>query len=274
MPKEASSVKKQSGTASLAILACGLIFAAAAAEMPGRSPEEILLSFVEDFRSDPAAGEPIVFGVAVKGPEGGNWHVVVSGRGENGEAAEVDLRKGLSASPSVLYTLDLATLRKIDSGEMNALTAMGKARASDPAPMDIELMPGFKPDPAFFGRFIPFTFHFWTRGFPEVVSFGGPHSREVHGANAVVFYYERGLRSAWAQIEKDQHVNSDPKDQINPFPTMIIGIRGRAVAKIGGVEKEFHAGQMVFIPAGVAHEAWNPYDEPAEIILLMFGEGA
>jgi hypothetical protein len=31
---------------------------------------------------------------------------------------------------------------------------------------------------------------------------------------------------------------------------------------------------MAFIPPGVSHEAWNPYDEPAEIILLMFGEGA
>ena len=267
-------MKKPFGMVSLALLACGLVFTAAAAERPGRSAEEILLSFVEDFRSDPAADEPIVFGVAVKGPEGGDWHVVVNGRGENGKTAEVELRRGLPASPSVLYTLDLATLRKIDSGEMNALTAMGKARASDPTPMDIELMPGFRPAPGFFGRFIPFTFHFWTRGFPEVVSFGKPHSREVHGADAVIFYYQPGLRSAWAQVEKGQHVNSDPKDQTNPFPTMIIGIRGRAVAKIGGVEKEFRAGQMVFIPAGVAHEAWNPYDEPAEIILLMFGEGA
>jgi hypothetical protein len=31
---------------------------------------------------------------------------------------------------------------------------------------------------------------------------------------------------------------------------------------------------MLFVPAGVAHEFWNPYDEPAEGIMLMFGEGA
>jgi len=252
----------------------GLFCTAAVLEMPVRSVEEILLSFVEDFRSDPAAGEPMNFGIVVKGSDVEEWHVAVGGRREEGETAEVELHRGLPAVPSVLYTLDLATLRKIDSGEMNALTAMGKARASDTSPMDIALMPGFKPAPDFFGRFIPFTFHFWTRGFPEVVNFGKQHSREVHGANAVIFYYQRGLRSAWAQVEKGQHVNSDPKDQSNPFPTMAIGIRGRAVAKIGGVERELQAGQMVFIPAGVAHEVWNPYDEPAEIILLMFGEGA
>lgn len=267
-------MKKQPGKVFLLALACCLFGAATPSEEPARTAEEILLSFVEAFRSDPAAAEPMIFGVVVNDVEDGEWHVVVSGKREDAETAGVELHRGLPASPSYLYTLDLATLRKIDNGEVNALTAMGKARASDPTPMDIAWMPGFRPDPEFFGRLIPFTFHFWTRGFPEVVPFGKPFSREVHGANVVIFYYQRGLRSAWAQVEKGQHVNSDPKDQTNPFPTMIIGIRGRAVAKIGGVEKEFHAGQMVFIPAGVTHEAWNPYDEPAEIILLMFGEGA
>jgi mannose-6-phosphate isomerase-like protein (cupin superfamily) len=274
MTLEAFLIKKQLGMVSLAMLAYGLVLTAAATEAPGRSAGQILLSFVEDFRSDPAASEPIVFGVVVKGPEGGDWHVVVSGRGEKGETVGVELHKGRPASPSFLYMFDLDTLRKIDNGEMNALTAMGRARMSDPAPMDVEFTPGFTPDADFLGRFLPFTFHFWTRGFPEAVSFGKPLSREVHGANMVVLYYQKGLRSAWAQVEKGQHVNGDPKDQTNPFPTMLIGIRGRAVAKIGGVEKEFRAGQMVFIPAGVTHEAWNPYDEPAEIILLMFGDGA
>jgi mannose-6-phosphate isomerase-like protein (cupin superfamily) len=31
---------------------------------------------------------------------------------------------------------------------------------------------------------------------------------------------------------------------------------------------------MLFVPAGVTHEFWNPYDEPAEMIVLMIGEGA
>ncbi|MEW5901558.1 MAG: cupin domain-containing protein [Acidobacteriota bacterium] len=239
-----------------------------------RSAAEILRSFVEDFQSDPAASEPITFGVRIRNEERGEWQVVVSGKKEGVEAYQVELRQGLPSSPSAIYTLDLATVRKIDSGEINVLTAMGRARASDPTPMDIEFMAGFQPDADFFARFIPFTFHFWTRGFPETVNFGKEHSREVHGANMVVFYYQKGLRSAWAQIEKGQHVNRDPKDQANPFPTMIIGIRGKAMAKIAGKEVILQAGQMAFIPAGVSHEAWNPYDEPAEIILLMFGAGA
>jgi len=247
-----------------------------ASSQPGqdRSPEEILRSYVKDFRSDPAASAPLTFGISIRGDAGGEWQVTVGGNIKVDGRYQVELSGGLPTKASAVYTLDFATLRKIDSGEINALTAMGRARSSDPAPMDVEFMEGFQPDADFFTRFIPFTFHFWTRGFPETVDFGRKHSRQVHGANMVVFYYQQGLRSAWGQIEKGQRVNSDPRDQTNPFPTMIIGIRGKAAAKIGGREVILRAGQMAFIPAGVSHEAWNPFDEPAEIILLMFGEGA
>jgi hypothetical protein len=254
------------------IVLLGAFLSASTQQIRVRSAEEILRSYVDDFRNDPAAAEPITFGVRVR--DEGEWHVAVLGKNEEARTSQVELQRGLPSNPSVIYTLDLATLRKIDSGDINALTAMGKARGSDPSPMEIEFMPGFKPGASFFARFIPFTFHFWTRGFPEIVNFGKQYSREVHGANMIIFYYQKGLRSAWGQIEKGQHINKDPKDQSNPFPTMIIGIRGKAMAKIGGNEIVLQAGQMIFIPTGVSHEAWNPYDEPAEVILLMFGEGA
>jgi mannose-6-phosphate isomerase-like protein (cupin superfamily) len=255
-------------------IACCVFCCALGHAIQPSSAEQILRSYVDDFRIDPAAAEPISFGIRIKDEERGEWQVVVGGKKDREGSYQVELQSGLPSAPSVLYTLDLATLKKLDRGEVNALTAMGRARASDPTPMDIELMESFQPEPEFFARFIPLTFHFWTRGFPETVDFGKQQSRNVHGANMVVLYYQKGLRSAWAQIDKGQHVNSDPNDQKNPFPTMIIGIRGKAVARIGGKEVILRAGQLAFIPAGINHEAWNPYDEPAEIILLMFGEGA
>jgi len=247
--------------------------------VPAQSPVrrtvgEILKSFAENFRNDPAAGAPCVFGISIQGSSEPQWHVVASGRKDASGRFEVELRKGLPPEPAPVYATDPETLAKIDLGELNALTAMGRARSSDPAPMDITFMPGFEPAEDFVARFLPLTFHFWTRGFPETVSFGSTVGREVHGATMVVLYYQKGLRSAWGQIRKGQRVNADPRDQVNPFPTMIIGLRGRAMAKVGGIEEVLTAGRMVFIPPGVAHEAWNPFDEPAEFILLMFGEGA
>lgn len=256
------------------IMAAGIATVTGAEQPALRSAEEILLSYVEDFRADPAAKQSIVFGILVMGTEESAWHVVVNAGDEGSEHAEVELHQGLPDRPAVLYTLDLQTLRGIDGGEINALTAMGRARAADPTPMNIEFMPGFEPGGDFWARLMPLSFHFWTRGFPESVDFGRKYSREIHGAHAVIFYYQKGLRSGWAMVEKGQHVNREPRDQINPFPTMIIGIRNAAMVRIGGENKILQAGQMVFIPAGVAHEAWNPFDEPAEIILLMFGDGA
>ena len=236
--------------------------------------ERILRSYVDDFRKDPAASEPFSFGVRVTGEGDGDWHVVVAGRTEGAEESAVTLKPGFPPRPTVYYTLDLKTLRALDRGEMNALTAMGKAQANDPAPMDVGIMPGFEPEPSFFARFIPFTFHFWTRGFPEKARFGAANSRIVHGANAVVLYYQKGLRSAWFQISKGQHINEDPQDQTNPFPSMFIMVRGTAEAKIGGQRSTLPAGEMMLVPADVSHEFWNPHDEPAEMIVLMFGEGA
>ena len=239
-----------------------------------RSTEEILQSYVTDFREDPAASSPITFGIRIQGKGGGDWHVVVSGKTEGVGKWKVILRRGLPPDPTVLYTLDRRTLESIDTGALSALTAMGKARGSDVAPMDIELMPGFQPDPAFFTRFIPLTFHFWTRGVPGIVPFGKRYSRVVHGGNAVALYYQKGFRSAWYQLEKGQHINEDPKDQVNEFPSMFVAVRGRAAARIGGKEMQIIAGEMMFVPAGVSHEFWNPYEEPVELIVLMVGEGA
>jgi mannose-6-phosphate isomerase-like protein (cupin superfamily) len=239
-----------------------------------RSAEKILQSFAEDFREDPFAREPITFGVRVRGEGGGDWLIVVEGKSKGDEKAAVRLKKGFPGEPIGYYNMDIETLRKIDRNELSVLTGMGKARSSDIAPVEFDVGEGFEPDPGYWERLMPFTFHFWTRGTPEIIKFAGEYSRVIHGANVVLFYYERGLRTGWYQIEKDQHINEDPKDQTNPFPTMLIITRGKAFAKIGGVEKIIQKGELLFIPAGISHEFWNTNEEPCEGIIIMFGKEA
>lgn len=284
----------------LTVLCCAsvlLLPPAAADEQSPKSAEQILRAYVTDFRRDPAAAEPITFGIRVTGEDGGEWHVVVAGRkrqtdeskpagkleahtkpaaAEPEAAAEFDvtLKPGFPPEPIAYYVLDLTALRKIDRGELNALTAMAKAHGGETTPMDVGVTPGFEPAADFWARFIPLSFHFWTRGLPERVPFRGELSRVVHGANAVVFYYQKGLRSGWFQVAKGQHVNKDPQDQTNPFPSMFIMLRGKLAAKIAGKQVTFPAGEMMFVPPGVTREFWNPHETPAEMIILMFGEGA
>jgi mannose-6-phosphate isomerase-like protein (cupin superfamily) len=233
-----------------------------------KETEEILARFVDSYRAKISAGEARIFGLQVQGEGGGEWHVLAD-PGKN-----VSLRPGKSPKPTYYFTLDLSTLRKIDRGEVNALTAMGKARASDQTSIDIQMMEGFAPSPQVLGEILSTTFHFFTLGSPEIIPFGEQYSRPVHGANMVIFYYEPGLRTAWAQIKKGMVVNKDVKDQVNPFPTIAVGIRGRAKVKLGENILTLEKGRALLIPAGISHQIWNEEDEPVECIIIMFGKNA
>jgi len=234
----------------------------------------MLQSYVDDYRHDPTVRNPVTFGIRISGDGGGDWHVVVGTRKKEDTVTEVSLEEGFPKEPTFFYATDVDTLRKIDSGALNALTAMAAAFSTDKTPLDIDTMPGFQPNEDFVSMVIPLTFHFWTRGFPERVPFGTGLTRQTHGANAAILYYQPGLRSAWVQIAPGQHANADPRSQSNPFPSMLIGLNGTCKAKVDGKISDFGENEMMFIPPDVTHEFWNPNDVPFEAVLLMFGEGA
>ena len=236
----------------------------------GRSSEQVLESYVEDFRWDGAATTARSFGVRVDGEGGGTWTVAVRGAQSADGKWGVDLAKGAPQKATFVYTVDAATLAAIDAGRLNALTAQGKASSGDVSPMDVEWMDGA-------AKFDvnPFSFHFWTRGLPEKVPFGSDMTRKVHGADNVAFYYEEGIRTIWSKLDNGDRVNNGPgQPMVVPFPVMVFAIAGRSLGTVGGKPVEAKAGEMVFIPPMTPYEWWNDDDEPAEAILVMFGDGA
>ncbi len=235
------------------------------------SIEKIIQSYVQDFRSDRFAAQPMLFGIRV--PDEGEWHVRVTGE-QSEERWGVELVKGPAPKPTFVYRVEAKTLRAIDQGKINALTAQGKSFGDDYAPMDVLHMDGFEPSFAEYGAINPFSFHFWTRGFPEVIPFGEGMTRRAHGSNFVVFYYQPGLRTAWYRVEPGERVRDDPQEQAAPFPMMAIVVRGKSVGEVDGQRVTVTAGQAVFIPASVQHRWWNDTEEAAELILIMFGENA
>lgn len=242
------------------------------ADRPG--VESMLNDFVVDYRSD-AMAKPLVFGIEVRDAKRPRWHVVIEESG--GEGMSVTLHDGFPETPSAFFTTDLETLERIHSGELASLTAMGKAFSSDFAPLDLETMEGFTPGETTFPDLIAAAFHFWTRGFPERVRFGDlAMTRRIHGGNATLFYYQPGFRSGFFQILPGDHVNEDDNSKTNPFPSLFVMTKGRATARIGGVECELRAGETIFVGPGVSHELWieEGADHVAEGVILMFGEGA
>jgi hypothetical protein len=64
--------------------------AAVADEGQAIAAEQILQTYVADFRQDPAAAEAITFGIRVTGEGGGDWHVVVAGHKQQSRQTEVE----------------------------------------------------------------------------------------------------------------------------------------------------------------------------------------
>jgi mannose-6-phosphate isomerase-like protein (cupin superfamily) len=246
----------QYGLASIAAICLGGMAAAQS------DTADILDRFATDYLTDTTFSESVTFGVEV---DGDMWTVAMDHPGSSFE-----ITHDTPPVPTFYFTVEAETLGKIDRTEMTALTAMGKAFSTDVTPMDIELMDGASFDPFILGV----TFHFWTRGTPEVLNFRDLETRYIHGGNAALIYYQPGFRSGFGYLMPGQHANADEASRTNPFPSMFIFTGGRAIARIDGVDQEVSDGQILFIPPGMSHEFLNPFDEPAEFLLFMFGEGA
>jgi mannose-6-phosphate isomerase-like protein (cupin superfamily) len=232
--------------------------------------KEILQRYAKAWRGNKemTLRSEIIAAFWVEGDGGGQYHIKIPVEG----VALLD--EEVPEQYTFGFETDMETLRRLDRGEWNALTAMGQARGSDPIPLMPKMPPGFTWTTENAGYFIPLFFHFWNREWPETVRFGEGTSRQVHGANTTVFFYDSGLRSAWYQIKPGMHINADPEDQANEFHTFAIITRGRVNSRLDGELRVLREGEAVFIPAGITHEFWADTDQYGELVLLMFGHGA
>lgn len=232
---------------------------------------EMIESYVSDFQNDRFASDSMLFGIEV--PEHGNWTVHVTGT-KTESSWEVLLLDRLPETSTFIYLIEFETLQAIYQGEMNALTAQGKAFVGDYTPMSIKQMDGYSPSMEEYAKINPFSFHFWTRGYPEIIPFSEGMTRRAHGSNFVVFYYETGIRTAWYRVLPDERVRDDAREQAMPFPMLIVAIEGTTEGEVDGKRVSLSKGNTIFIPPNVNHKWWNETDEATEAILIMFGDGA
>lgn len=239
-------------------------------ESPGI--EKILTEFVKDYKMNDRLPEiPVTFGIRVKGDVEEKWTVHI----DNGSREKVSLKKGFPAAPTFYLKTDFLTLKKIYDGKMNALTAAGRARMSDKTPMDFGFMEGFTVTPEYISRVIlPLGFHFFNRGKPEIIRFGESYSRKIHGANAVIFYYQEGLRTGWYQLKKGMVINEKIEESANPFPTLFIITKGKGEGRLGERNLKLEEGMTLFVPAGMIHQFRTEDAQGMEFVIIMFGEGA
>lgn len=100
--------------------------------------------------------------------------------------------------------------------------------------MSIKPIEGFEPSIEENAKINPFSFHFWTRGFPEIIPFSAGMTRKAHGSNFTAFYFETGLRTAWYRLLPDERVIDDAREQAAPIPMLIIAVEGMNAGKVDG----------------------------------------
>lgn len=255
----------------LPILALALIMTSLNLVAQDSSVRGILESFANDYREDLSLDKDITFGIKI---DDSFYHIIAKAKSDDA-AAFVSLQEGLPDHPVFYFTASSETLNNIVSGKWNPLTAAVAAFSNEKVPLDVDMTEGFQPDKNFMEDLLSVYFHFWTKGTPEIIPFGNDQTRFTHGADATVFYYQPGFRSAFVSLKKGHHANKDERSRTNPFPSLIIAISGQGVARINGEDLPFGKGQAMLIPKNVSHELMNPEnDEALECILIMFGEGA
>lgn len=255
----------------LALAACAVVGSPVAAQ--NREPtrqevlEPILNRFVHDYEQDPMAME-IEFGIEI-----GEMRWLVSSK-QVGGSRRIAISEGFGAQELFYFKLDRETLNLLDQGVWNGLTAMGAAFSSDKTPLDILTTDGYQKPEDYDEKIRRLIFHFWTKGFPETVSFSPANSRVVHGAPATALYYDKNFRSAVYFVPAGLGPEQAPTIAV-PFPRMILVIDGSAEGKINDQPFSAKAGEMIFSPPNLPVTFWNAsQDKPLSFVWLMWGDGA
>lgn len=228
----------------------------------------ILQRYVDAWRGteEMEMADTLVVGFRFTGPGGGEYHAVFAPGGT------AELREGMP--PDVLFLHgDMDILRRLDRGELSAMTAMGRAHMSDPAPLDFTLPEGVEWGPEL-QALLPWVYHFWNREWPEVTRFGEGTTRLVHGGHSAILYYDLGLRTAFYRVEPGMHINEPIDQQTNPFQSLFIVIRGEFESRLDGRHQTLREGEAILVPSGMTHEFWAGPDQYGEFIMIAFGEGA
>lgn len=275
--------------AAIALLAALVYANPAPAQSPtSESPQReevtaILQDLAADYRHDPMAISS-TFGIRI----GDDWWTVDVARKEEAYPAknkkftlhrfgphQVVLRDGQPASPTWYFDIaDPAVLKKISNGEINAGTAAMQSFGSDRVGVEVEAMEKFEMTPAATAEMYHAMSHFWTRGVPEITHFARDKSLPTHGAAAVSLYTMKDKRLAWFSIGPQETANADSRLESGQVPNLFIITGGRGRALLADEEVELKEGMSIFIPPYTRHVISNPYDEPLEGILVLFGDNS
>lgn len=114
--------------------------------------------------------------------------------------------------------------------------------------------------------------HFWKKDAVEITRFNRDSSLPSHGAALVSLYTMKDKRIGWFSLGTDEAANADRNLDKGQVPNLMIFTKGRGKGQFGDGEYDIEPGMSVFIGPYVKHVIYNPYDEPLEGIVVLFGD--
>ncbi len=246
------------------------------------STEHVLQRYVESYRNDPMAMSAY-FGIKV----GDQWWNVHVQRQEEPYAVgskkqytfhnygphRVEIKQGKPDTPTWFFRFDdRSVLDKIDQKIWTASTAAAKSTGADVVAFDIEDMEGYVSDQQDTAIGYLTMEHFWKRDAVEVTYFSRDSSLPSHGAALVSLYTMKDKRIGWFSLGTDEAANSDRGLDKSQVPNLFIITKGRGKGQIADQEIDLEPGMSIFVPPYVKHILYNPYPEPLEGILVLYGD--
>lgn len=243
---------------------------------------EILQTFVDSYKKDPMA-LTATFGINI----GERWWHVISKRKEeaykvgtkkqytfhNFGGHEVSLYQGKPGKPTWYFKFaDSSVLEKINSKEWTASTAAARSTPDDKVALDILVMDDYNFTLKDDGISYQVLEHFWKKDDIEITRFARDNALPSHGAALVALYTMKDKRIGWFSLGADEAANADRNLDKGQVPNLMIFTKGRGKGQFGEEEFDIEPGMSVFIGPYVKHIIYNPYDEPLEGILVLFGD--
>ena len=114
--------------------------------------------------------------------------------------------------------------------------------------------------------------HFWKKSPVEITRFSRDASLPTHGVAHVGLYTMKNKRIGWFSIGPDEAANAERGLDKGQVPNLFIITKGRGRATLGDEEVELEPGMSVFVGPYMKHVIYNPYEEPMEGIIVLFGD--
>jgi mannose-6-phosphate isomerase-like protein (cupin superfamily) len=247
-----------------------------------KTTEEILQAFVESYKTDHMA-HTVTFGVLVEN----DWWYVEAKRKQEGYKAgkkeqytfhnfsphEVSLQQGMPSTPTwYFHFANKTVLDNIDQQKWTAATASAKSFGTDVVGLNIRDMDGFSSGIKEDAIAYEVMEHFWKKGEAEITYFKRDGSLPTHGVDHVGLYTMKDKRIGWFSIGPEQAANTQRGLDKGQVPNLFIITKGKGKADFGDEMVDLEPGMSVFIPQYVKHVIYNPYEEPLEGILVLFGD--